>query len=280
MPSPRRMRLLMMAAVVTVVFLFFYSGRMDPENAARTRDDFYSKTKQAMDGKQPPGQAVLDSQTGQKAGHIPADKDADGDVDADDDAASLQMQERLKAAEQEAKDKANEKGGLRPDPPSNIVGVGSSADGQKKDKLGKSGSGSDDTAASKDKKVEKTKEEQKAEVELKAILKKSPVIIFSKSYCPYSKRAKGLLLEKYLITPDPYVVELDEHPLGPSLQDELLQTTGRRTVPNVMINGVSIGGADDIVALDNDDDLVAKILELGNKRVDIVERFVSGNKAT
>lgn len=106
-----------------------------------------------------------------------------------------------------------------------------------------------------------------------------PVIIFSKSYCPFSKRAKGLLLEKYLITPDPYVVELDEHPLGSQLQDQLLEKTGRRTVPNIMINGVSIGGADDIVELDNSDTLVKKMVELGQKRVKMVERFVSGGPA-
>lgn len=103
------------------------------------------------------------------------------------------------------------------------------------------------------------------------------VIIFSKTYCPYSKRAKGLLLEKYSISPDPYVVELDEHPLGPYLQDHLEEKTGRRTVPNVLINGISIGGADDIVDLDNHDKLVEKVLSLGNKHVQIEERFVSGS---
>lgn len=49
--------------------------------------------------------------------------------------------------------------------------------------------------------------------------------------------------------------------------------TGRRTVPNVMINGISIGGADDIVSLDNSDKLIAKILDLGLKRVKVSERF-------
>jgi glutaredoxin len=85
------------------------------------------------------------------------------------------------------------------------------------------------------------------------------------------------LLDKYSITPDPFVVELDEHPLGPLLQEQLLQTTGRRTVPNIMINGVSIGGADDIIQLDNDDELVKKVVNLGGKRVEIAERFVSGS---
>lgn len=99
------------------------------------------------------------------------------------------------------------------------------------------------------------------------------VVIFSKSYCPFSKRAKGLLLEKYLITPDPYVVELDEHPIGPAIQDALLEKTGRRTVPNIMINGVSIGGADDVLAMDKEDKLIGKIRDLGKTRVEIVERF-------
>jgi glutaredoxin len=102
------------------------------------------------------------------------------------------------------------------------------------------------------------------------------VIIFSKSYCPYSKRAKGILLEKYTITPEPFVVELDEHPLGPHLQDYLLKKTGRRTVPNILVNGVSIGGADDIVSLDNEDKLVAKVRDLGQARVEISERFTPG----
>ncbi|KAF7559706.1 hypothetical protein G7046_g4447 [Stylonectria norvegica] len=279
MPSPRRMRLLMIAALGTVVFILFYTSGFDSSRDADAHDsqDFYHKTKNAMDGASPPGQAVLDSQTGQKAGHIPADKDADGDVDEDDKAMAIQMQNRLKAAEQEAKDKANEKGGLRPDPPSNIVGVGSSADGQHKDKALKNAPVVEKSEAA-PAKVLQSQEELEAETELKSILKKSPVIIFSKSYCPHSKRAKGLLLEKYLITPSPYVVELDLHPLGPLLQDQLKEKTGRRTVPNVIINGESIGGADDVVALDTEDKLVGKIVSLGNKRVEMVERFVTGGK--
>lgn len=67
--------------------------------------------------------------------------------------------------------------------------------------------------------------------------------------------------------PAPFVVELDEHPLGPLLQDELGRTTGRRTVPNVMISGKSIGGGDDIVALDAQGELVDKVRTMGGKRI-------------
>jgi glutaredoxin len=53
----------------------------------------------------------------------------------------------------------------------------------------------------------------------------------------------------YNITPAPYIVELDQHQLGGALQDVLLDTTGRRSVPNIMIKGQSIGGGDDVAAL-------------------------------
>lgn len=185
------MRLLMLAAAGTIFFLFFYSSGLRTGNDADvpSNDDFYAKTKKAMDEGTPPGQAVLDSQTGQKAGHIPADKDADGDVDEDDKVVAEQMQERLKAAEQEAKDKANEKGGLRPDPPSHVVGVGSSAEGQKKEKeekLEKSGKAAkvvddDDLVYDKDHKVSESKLALKAEAELNTILKKSPGTLFASS---------------------------------------------------------------------------------------------------
>ena len=82
------------------------------------------------------------------------------------------------------------------------------------------------------------------------------------------------MLEKYTIDPAPYVVELDEHPLGPQIQARLAEITGRRTVPNIMINGKSIGGSDDIAELDKDHGLVEKIKTLGGKRVEMKERFI------
>ena len=93
------------------------------------------------------------------------------------------------------------------------------------------------------------------------------VIIFSKSYCPHSARAKGILLEKYLIDPKPYVVELDQHPLGAQLQAKLADLTGRKTVPNVLINGLTIGGGDDVAELDSSRKLVDKVRDLGGKRM-------------
>lgn len=167
-------------------------------------------------------------------------------------------------------------------------------------------------------KVDKARDEgeDRAREELQGILKKSPstfsllitffwsiiltldlraVIIFSKSYCPYSKRAKALLLETYTISPAPYVVELDlmttpvpkphhgdgdgdgddDNPaptLGRKLQDLLAILTGRRTVPNIMINAQSLGGSDDIAKMHADGTLEEKILKMGGKRIVSVEK--------
>ena len=127
--------------------------------------------------------------------------------------------------------------------------------------------------------------EQMAREELQGILKRSPIVIFSKSYCPYSKRAKKLLLEEYTITPTPYVVELDlmdtkvpgkknedgeEEPqvtLGKKVQDLLATLTNRRTVPNIMINAQSLGGADDVARMEHDGTLVEMVKKMGGKRI-------------
>ena len=45
--------------------------------------------------------------------------------------------------------------------------------------------------------------------------------------------------------------------------------TNRKTVPNVMIYGNSIGGGDDITALDNDKALAAKITSLSGNRIQV-----------
>ncbi|KAB8229308.1 60S ribosomal uL6 domain-containing protein [Aspergillus alliaceus] len=110
-------------------------------------------------------------------------------------------------------------------------------------------------------------EHMEVKTELNRILKKSPIIVFSKSYCPHSARAKSILLDKYLIVPVPYVVELDQHPLGQPLQALLAENTGRRTVPNVLVSGRSIGGGDDVTALDEKNELASILKKLGGQWV-------------
>jgi glutaredoxin-related protein len=60
--------------------------------------------------------------------------------------------------------------------------------------------------------------------------------------------------------------------MGQRLQQLLAEKTGRRTVPNVLVNGRSIGGGDDVAALDREDELASKIKSLGGKRIMEVTR--------
>ncbi|ODV78800.1 glutaredoxin [Suhomyces tanzawaensis NRRL Y-17324] len=105
--------------------------------------------------------------------------------------------------------------------------------------------------------------------ELKLIRSMSPITIFSKTFCPFSKKLKALLKENYEITPAPTIVELDKHAHGVELQAYLAEITTRRTVPNVLVgaSSVSRGGADDFVALHRDGELVNLLLEWGGKNL-------------
>ncbi|KAJ7953060.1 Glutaredoxin family protein [Quillaja saponaria] len=71
------------------------------------------------------------------------------------------------------------------------------------------------------------------------------IAIFSKSYCPYCLRAKRIFGE---LNEKPFVVELDLRDDGFQLQSALLDLVGRRTVPQVFVNGKHIGGSDDLRA--------------------------------
>ncbi|RPA81654.1 glutaredoxin [Ascobolus immersus RN42] len=121
-------------------------------------------------------------------------------------------------------------------------------------------------------KTEGEEEKVKVHEEIARILNRSPITVFSKTYCHYSKRAKKLLLSEYRIEPAPYVVELDEHELGPEIQKWLGEFTGRTTVPNILINSKSIGGADDILELDRSNTLASTIKGLGGNQVSEIER--------
>ena len=72
------------------------------------------------------------------------------------------------------------------------------------------------------------------------------------------------------------MVELDAHPLGQGLQSALAKSTGRRTVPNILVVGRSIGGGDDIEALDESGSLIEKVKDMAQKR--IVEAKLSEEK--
>ncbi|EIW83202.1 thioredoxin-like protein [Coniophora puteana RWD-64-598 SS2] len=75
-----------------------------------------------------------------------------------------------------------------------------------------------------------------------------PLIVFSKTYCPYSRRAKALLAS-YNLSPAATIVEVDLRDDGDLIKHILTRLTGRGTFPNAILNGVSIGGSDDLHSL-------------------------------
>ena len=71
------------------------------------------------------------------------------------------------------------------------------------------------------------------------------VEIYTTQVCPYCVRAKDLLKRKG-VTPTEIRVDTDD-----AKRDEMLRrANGRRTVPQIFINGEHIGGCDDLYALD------------------------------
>lgn len=70
-------------------------------------------------------------------------------------------------------------------------------------------------------------------------------MVFSKTYCPHSKKAKAAIGE---LTPQFGLMELDVAPDGADVQAALLELTGQKTVPNVFVNGKHVGGCDTTLA--------------------------------
>ncbi|EDR11931.1 glutaredoxin [Laccaria bicolor S238N-H82] len=97
------------------------------------------------------------------------------------------------------------------------------------------------------------------ERETRFLNKQYPIVVFSKTYCPYSKRAKELLAA-YNIQPTPKIVEVDMRDDNNVIKLLLSRLTHHSTFPNILIQGKSIGGSDDLIALHNDRTL-AKMLE-------------------
>ncbi|TCD70109.1 glutaredoxin [Steccherinum ochraceum] len=84
------------------------------------------------------------------------------------------------------------------------------------------------------------------------------ITIFSKSWCPYCKRAKALIASEF---PDAQtkIYELDQMEEGSDIQDYLLEKTKQKSVPNIFINKKHVGGCDDLVALNSQGKLAALV---------------------
>lgn len=68
------------------------------------------------------------------------------------------------------------------------------------------------------------------------------VVIYSKSWCPFCIQAKRLLQSKNV-----EFTEIDVE-REPARLQEMIQNSGRRTVPQIWIGQTHIGGCDDLFA--------------------------------
>lgn len=79
------------------------------------------------------------------------------------------------------------------------------------------------------------------------------VIIYTKSYCPYCVKAKSLLDIKGAEYQEINVEE------GDYLEEMLKKSEGMKTVPQIFIGALHVGGCDDLYALEKEkklDDLL------------------------
>ena len=71
------------------------------------------------------------------------------------------------------------------------------------------------------------------------------VVMYTTAYCPYCNNAERLLTSKGVLNIEKIRIDLQ-----PELRHEMMQKTGRRTVPQIYINDKHIGGFDELRALD------------------------------
>lgn len=100
---------------------------------------------------------------------------------------------------------------------------------------------------------------------IRSIVAVYPVVVFSKSFCPYCRKAlEALSLAGVSEGSDKLlVIELTKHSNTQDIQSTLQQMTGRRTVPNVFVAGTSIGGGDETHALQQSGKLKPMLVEAG-----------------
>ncbi|WP_310498571.1 glutaredoxin 3 [Sandarakinorhabdus sp.] len=71
------------------------------------------------------------------------------------------------------------------------------------------------------------------------------VEVYTKFLCPFCTRAKALLTKKG--------AAFEEHDItlgGAGRSEMIARSGGRQTVPQIFIDGVHVGGSDDLAALD------------------------------
>ena len=71
------------------------------------------------------------------------------------------------------------------------------------------------------------------------------ITMYATGSCPYCVQAERLLKSRGVTAIDKLRVDTD-----PVLREVMIEKTGRRTVPQIYIGNVHVGGYDDLVALE------------------------------
>lgn len=76
------------------------------------------------------------------------------------------------------------------------------------------------------------------------------IVMYTTTWCPYCMRAKALMQEKQVPFEE---INLDQQPERRA--EMLTRANGRRTVPQIFIDGAGIGGCDDLFELEHKGEL-------------------------
>ena len=87
---------------------------------------------------------------------------------------------------------------------------------------------------------------------------KPVVTMYSTGVCPYCVQAERLLGAKGVTDIQKVRIDLD-----PARRSEMMERSGRRTVPQIWIDDLHVGGYDDLVALDRAGKLVPLLAPAG-----------------
>ena len=77
------------------------------------------------------------------------------------------------------------------------------------------------------------------------------VRMYTTAWCPYCTRAKQVLKSKGVEQIEEIRIDTD-----PVQRQQMMEMTGRRTVPQIYIGDTHVGGCDDLIALDGRGELV------------------------
>ena len=77
------------------------------------------------------------------------------------------------------------------------------------------------------------------------------ILMYTTATCPFCIRAEQLLRARGVVEIEK--VRIDEET---ARLDEMIEKTGRRTVPQIFIGSTHVGGCDDLIALDQAGKLV------------------------